>query len=512
MTSHAQYYLFLLILILAVIIPLHFWSVSPILNPDGVGFIRLAASTQDHVRDLLQSDWQEPLYPLLLGITQRLTSLFTSDFILSWSYAGLSLGVLGTILCSLAVFLITKKLFGVLPGILSATIVTILPELVEVSANTMTEPLFLGLLLLSAYFFLSAISTRTVSGSIFLVAFCCLFLMASFLVRKEALAIFPVYVIYLLVPKTMPTLKSRILLFVFLPIGLGLCFGGYLLIGGKVQWIETYYRAWIHKQFILNFNDLWEFRPFDFNSIELAKTIRTPWDLYWGPFHGWLKTCPCTVALAAMVYPLITPKHHKSPRVWLLFGVIGIFILIVYIHSLNRSYFVSRYLLPAVLFTIPIGSVVVLRLAIFFCHSLPQISLRYRILSVFFALLLLLAPAWIPCFFPRPHKSLNILAAAEWVNDNVRSDQQILTPDSRILFYSQRNNAPYWPDVFEAGLAQDKMYYQQFSYFIFPNIRGEEWKQKRFFQCLKTHNIPEPLLVKRIGKPGQLDILIYQPR
>jgi 4-amino-4-deoxy-L-arabinose transferase-like glycosyltransferase len=501
-----------LVILLALLARAAVWRSSPILSRDGVGMVYWSELAMTDPHAVLHGEKQEPLYPFLLGLTHRWLQKGISDPVWAWEFAGLVLGALSSLAVMIGTYEIAQSIFDRRVGVMAALLTGLVPELVGLSANVMSEPTFLAFLTLSTAFFLLGLKSETRFAIPWLVL-SGFTLVLAFLARKEGLAALPVFLIFALLPRLDRSVKRRLAHALLILASTGTGFGVYHLIGGRFLWIDDYVFALKHHLVAGIFPVLFTVPdPVNPSAVVVARTLRTRWDFLWEPVHHWLKLCPWTVALAVMVCPALFKKHRMRPLIFFLLALIGVFMALIYVHSACRAFFVGRYLLPAVIFALPLAAAVIVRAADTIQETLRRSGLTEKTISIALTLGLavFLLPSIIPDFLPHRDSALGLKLASQWLKINVPPTENILTYDNRVPFYLGRPCIMYQPNTFIEHFRQDPAYYAKVNVVVFYQYHNEEWIKDAVLKAFREHRKIEPRQIMKFSLPGTCDVLVFR--
>ena len=208
-----------------------------------------------------------------------------------------------------------------------------------------------------------------------------------------------------------------------------------------------------------------------------------------------------------MGYSFVRRKYHTDGTIYLPIGIMLAYLAIIYVHSLGLGFFVGRYLLPAVVLTMPIAAAVIAILAQATYHYLfdrQNLSKRQAYLLSTCVVLIIALPSLVSAARPNTSKALTILDAARWVKANSEPTDRIFTWERRIPFYAQRQAVQWNPWRF---LGKD---YRKTAFVVFFQTRGEQWIKDRFFKVLDGGKLPVPKLVKTFRQDHCYDVLVYR--
>ena len=288
----------------------------PIVTRDAVEFIQWAQTSRTDINQLLTSNVQEPLYPLLLSLSATVPQIMGIDPIRCWEYAGVTLGIIGTLVILAAVYLIGKHLFNEKVGLLAAFFAALIPKLIAISASGMSEPVFLAFLSISTASMLVACRGSKLARVLMPLA-AGMLAVASFLTRKEGLILLPLYVIFLMLPVLKMAWRKRLLVGALLLVGVAVSLWGYAGTGGKVHWLKGYQRFWKIRTFAAIAPDApFQKIPEADKPLAIAKTFHTRSDFLWEPIHRWFKLCPrpiafvCPQEISHRWNNIPTDRHH----------------------------------------------------------------------------------------------------------------------------------------------------------------------------------------------------------
>jgi len=481
---------------------------SPIIMRDGVRFAMLAQTFLAEPARLLTSRTQEPIYPILLARVEAIMRSLNVGSVKAWEYAGLTLGIMSSVIIAFAVYLIGREMFGQHVGLLAALLAGLIPKLVSLSANVMSEPVFLAFLAMSVACFLLA--TRSNLFLTFVMALLAGALaLAAFLTRKEGVIVLSVYAMFLVLPGIGLTVKKRLIVLVMLGAGVAVSLSGYTLAGGRLNWVGQYRRNWVVKIFARSTaSPTPQARVERIPRIVAAKTLRTRRELVWEPIHRLIKLCPWPVALAAMAYPVVRKRYQARRSALLLTGIVFGYWAVVYLHAWRYNFLVARYLFPGAVLVMPLAAATIFEIAHIARDRVSDrgsSGMRAHLLAGGIVGLFCAASV-VGAACPKVSKAINILEAAEWVKANSKPSDRIFTCERRISFYAEREAVDYHPWTF-AG-SQD---YRHAAYVVFFQTRGEEWIKDRFFKVVRAKKLPVPECVKTITSTRGYDVDIYRP-
>jgi len=486
---------------------------KPVITRDGAYYVSLAEAYGVGPSDLLTSQGQEPVYPVVLHYAGEVVSRFGgAPHPQDWVKIGVLLGVVSSAMTAIGLWVLGSTIFNdIRVGLLGAFLVAVNPRLCSLSANVMTEPVFVMFLTLAVVFLVLALRNSTKWKLAGFGGLAGLAFTAALLTRKEAVLFLPVMVIFLCLPGLGLRATSRIAAGTVILVTITLLAGFYYCLGGRFFWLgdmATYWKNCLHLP--SHGSTAVGLLP---NAPVLAITYRDALDPYWEPFHRWLKMLTPPVAVAAVCYPFFCGYWKTSRRIWLILLLMAIYLAMTYSFGFQRNFIVGRYMVPAVLFSIPVAAAAIIGFVELLLRRRVTVSHRGRSALWLGVLAMVFVPSVVSVFSLKSDRDINTIRAAEWIEAHCPPSASVFTFDRRIPFYAGRQCVAFAPKQFgfEYGTYQD---YRRCAFIVFFQCHGEEGFKNCFFDVVRENNLPLPRLVKSFSAtadcPDAYQVEIYQ--
>lgn len=421
---------------------------TAIINDDGIRYINSAHELfQGNVAAAFSHEKMLG-YVFLLGLTH----LVVPD----WFLAGKVLSSVAMFLTTIPLYCITQEIFNRRAAILASLAFIVVPEINDICASIVKDPVFLFLIVMSLWIVLYAHKS---SRWIFFFA-AGLLSCISIMVRPEGLFFFLVLVLFLIasaifVPMTRHFKLRCLAAFCGLPFG-AIILLTILFVSGMIPldpFVNGYikFAHYFQTDFSRIYMDIYQHLGAVENNFSGGQWSN---DFFEHARHyifliylvGMVQVF-CSTLFPVFVVPLLwgaIPRKSWNSQVFLLLSVIGSFLLLDYFFLLSRNFLSHRYMLvPVTLSFVLIGNGL--------DRMIQSLRNRHYRKTVLFTMILLcvLLPLG-KSFVNISHEGKEIKAAGDWLRKNRDvSHARMIVNDERIAFYSGLLRGDY--DTFKSS-------------------------------------------------------------